>query len=330
MASITDVAKRAGLSIASVSRVLNGSANVTPATRERVLEAASELRYSIDLRARGLRRQQSGTLGLIVADAENPFFTQIVHAIEAVTYESKRNLFLCNSDEDPEREQLHLAAMQAQRIDGILLLPVGSDAGLLDFGRPLVCLDRRLPGAPYDLAIVDNMKGSELAVRDFVAHGHTRLAIVTAHDPTVSVERMAGYRATLAALGIAERPEYSRRGSNARRESGYHETSVLLELPEPPTALFVTNQLLLLGALAAIRDGGLRVPADISVIGFDDTPYAELLDPPLTTVAQPIYAIGTAAAQLLLDRVDRGYTGPARTIVLPPKLIARASVAAAR
>jgi len=330
VANIIDVAKRAGLSVASVSRVLNDSKPVSAATRERVMSAARALDYSIDQRARALRRQKSGTIGLVVADATNPFFSEIMHAIEEVTYTSKHDLFFCNSDEDPERERVHLLAMHAQRIDGIILLPVGANGSSLPpfLGRdtPLVCLDRRLPDAAFDLAIVDNARGSEIAVDHFVEHGHERIAILTAHDETVSRERVAGFREALVKNGVAIREEFVVRASDARQSSGYLRARTLLSGTVLPTALFVTNQLLMLGALLAIRDRDLRIPGDISVIGFDDTAYAELLDPPLTTIAQPSADLGRAAAQLLLDRVIDGYTGGPRTIVFRPTLISRRSV----
>ncbi len=331
MASIIDVAKHAGLSVASVSRVLNNSKPVSADIRERVLSSAAILDYSIDQRARGLRRRKSDTIGLIVADAGNPFFALIIHSIEAVAYESKHDLFLCNSDEDPQRERFHLLSMHAQRIDGIIMLPCGASASTLPSfvgtKTPLVCLDRRLPDGDFDLAIVDNSKGVDLAIRHLNGFGHRRIAVVAGHDSTVSNERIDGYRRTLAALGIAERPEYVRRGHNALQSSGYDQTLALLDLPNPPSAIFVTNQLMMLGALGALRDRGVSVPDQMSVVGFDDSPFAELLDPPLTTIAQPTSELGTTAAELLLDRVVRGYAGAARTVVLPPELRVRSSVA---
>lgn len=329
MASMIDVAARAGLSIASVSRVLNDSEPTSADTRERVLRAASELDYSIDRRARALRMQKSDTIGLIAADAKNPFFTEIIAAIEAAAYDAKHDLFFANSDEDLARERLHLQSMVAQRIGGVIILPVGSDAaGLAPFVEraPLVCLDRRLPGLRADVAIVDNELGSELAVEHLCAAGHERIGIVVAHHRTVSVERVRGFRRALAARGIRERPGYVQTGENARSEAGYACTRRLLEQGEPPTAIFVTNHLLTLGALYALRDAGLRVPHDVSVVSFDDTQYAALLDPPLTTIAQPTEALGHDAVRLLLDRVDRGYEGEPRSIVLPPSLHERRSV----
>ncbi len=333
MNSITDVARLSGLSVASVSRVLNGSKPVSKETSERVLRAAAELHYSIDQRARGLKRRRSGTIGLIVADAENPFFAQIIRSIESVTYESKHDLFLCNSDEDPDRERFHLDKMRSQRIDGIILLPVCASGNwlqpFLDGGIPIVCLDRRLPDVELDLAIVDNDAGSRLAVTHLARAGHRRIAIVTAHDATVSVDRLESYRATLGELGIPLRTEYERRGRDAHQNTGYEIALALFGLREPPTAIFVTNHLMLLGVMQAARDRGLRIPETLSLLGFDDTPWAPLMEPPLTTIAQPTRALGSAAANLLIDRVDRGYTGAARRVVLSPALKIRGSVAAA-
>ncbi len=329
MASMIDVAARAGLSIASVSRVLNGSEQTSADARERVLRAASELDYSIDRRARALRLQKSQTIGLIAADAKNPFFTEIIAAVEAAAYEAKHDLFFANSDEDLARERLHLQSMLAQRIGGVIILPVGSDAASLGSfikRAPLVCLDRRLAGLRADLVIVDNELGSELAVDHLCAAGHERVGIVAARDRTVSLERVRGFRRALAARGIREQPGYVQTGENARREAGYACTRRILALAEPPTALFVTNHLLTLGALYALRDAGLRVSEDMSVVSFDDTQYAALLDPPLTTIAQPNEQLGRDAVRLLVDRIDRGYGGEPRSVVLPPALNERKSV----
>jgi DNA-binding LacI/PurR family transcriptional regulator len=329
LATIVDVAKAAGVSVASVSRVLNGSKPVSLDARERVMRAARKLDYSIDQRARGLRRQKSGTIGLVVADAKNPFFGEILHAIEEVAYKSKLDLFFANSDEDPERESVHLRAMHAQRIDGIILLPVGGDASVLPpfLGRdtPLVCLDRRLPGALFDLAIVDNAAAAGLAVQYLAENGHVEIAILTAHDSTVSHERIAGFRTAMRAHGIPVRKEFIARASDAQQRGGYLRAKMLLSSRSLPSALVVTNHPLTLGALSAIRECGLRIPEDISLIGFDDTPYTGLLDPPLTTIAQPTSELGRAAARLLLERIA-GYDGPPRNLVFPPALRLRKSV----
>lgn len=328
--SRTEIAARAGVSLASVSRVLAASRHVTLATRDRVLNAASELGF-LEAEGRDPSPAASRTIGLIVADAENPFFAGVVGSIENVGYHTKHRLVLCNSDEDPERERFHLGELLAQRVGGVIILPVGgTSASIEPFARamPIVCLDRRVPGLDLDLAIIDNRLASELAVRHLAELGHTRIAIIATHHETLNGERVGGYKSTLGALGIPLRPEYVRYGSDARQPSGYEQALHLLRLPEPPTAIFALNHLLLLGTMLAVRDRGLRAPDDVSLVGFDETPWSKLLEPALTTVGQPTGMLGTAAANLLIDRLDRGYTGPAREVMLPPTLFVRSSTRA--
>jgi len=331
MASIKEVAARAGVSVATVSRVLNDSSPVTLETRDRVLAAVRAMDYSIDQRARALRRQKSGTLGLIVAEIRNPFFTEAIHSIEAIAYESNHSLFLCNSDEDPERERFHLRAMQAQRIDGIIILPVTASGRpllpLVGHEIPVVCLDRRVYDLDLDVVLVDNVVGARLAVAHLAALGHRRIGYIGGRPVTPGIERREGYRLGLEEYGIPADPDLARDG-DSMRESGYREALALLDLPDPPTAIFVINNPMSLGALTAIHERGLRVPQDISVVGFDDAPWSALLDPPLTTIAQPTDQLGRAAVRLLLERIDGGYAGPARRVILPPYFVERASTAA--
>ena len=224
MAGIKDVAARAGVSVASVSRVLNESKPVSAETRDRVLAAVRELNYSIDQRARALRRQKSGTLGLVVAEVRNPFFSEVIHSIEAVAYESNYSLFLCNSDEDPERERFHLRAMQAQRIDGIIILPVTtSGRALLPLVKhqvPVVCLDRRVDDMDLDSVLVDNVAGAVMAVSHLVALGHRRIGYIGGRSLTPECERLAGYRQGRAVRAIPEDPDLVRRGASLQ-PSGY-------------------------------------------------------------------------------------------------------------
>lgn len=330
MADIKDVAARAGVSVASVSRVLNESKPVSDHTRDRVLAAVHELNYSIDQRARGLRRRRSGTLGLILAEVRNPFFTEVIHSIEDVAYQSNNSLFLCNSDENPERERFYLEIMQAQRIDGIILLPVTNSGAvlspLLRHDVPIVCLDRRVDDVDLDSVLVDNVAGAMMAVAHLVALGHRRIGYIGGRLVTPGVERLDGFRRGLAAHGLGEHAELIRQG-DSMQESGYRETLALLDLDTAPSAVFAINNPMSLGVMAAIKERGLRIPEDISVIGFDDAPWSGLLNPPLTTIAQPTDALGTAAARLLLDRIAGGNTGIAHHLVMQPHLIERASTA---
>lgn len=330
MASIKDVAARAGVSVASVSRVLNSSKPVAAETRRRVLAAADDLHYSIDQRARALRRRKSGTLGLIVSDVANPYFPEVIRAIEAVAYRSGHDLFLCNSDEDPERERFYVRAMLAQRIGGIIIVPVtltaASVAPALRNHIPIVCLDRHLDDVELDAVIIDNVAGGALAADALVDKGHRRIGAIVATRTTPGRDRLAGFAARLAQRGFPLDPRLTRDGEY-KQSGGYAAARSIFESPERPSALFVANHPMTLGALQAAREARLRVPGDLSLIAFDDTAWATFLHPPLTTISQPTDRLGTAAAQLLIDRVEERYTGPPRSVVLLPELMERESIA---
>ncbi len=330
MASIKDVASRAGVSVASVSRVLNDSKPVAAGTRRRVLAAAEELHYSIDQRARALRRQTSGTLGLIVSDVGNPYFPDVIRAIEAVAYQSGHDLFLCNSDEDPEREQFYVRAMIAQRIGGFIIVPVtltsGSLAPALRNGIPVVCLDRRVNDLHVDSVSIDNLAGGAIAADALVDRGHHRIGAVIATRTSPGRERLRGFAQRLAERGVPLDERFVRDGEYGQ-SGGYSAARSIFECAQRPTALFVANHPMTLGTLAAARDCAIDVPENLSLIAFDDTAWARFLDPPLTTIRQPTEQLGAAAADLLIERVERSYRGAPRTIVLAPELSDRASIA---
>jgi DNA-binding LacI/PurR family transcriptional regulator len=310
--------------------VLNENRPVASDTRERVMRAARELNYSIDQRARALRRQESGTLGLIVAEVANPFFAEVISAIEKVAYRTNRDLFLCNSNEDPEREQFHIQAMAAQRIGGVIILPVTTSGSeftpLLTSHIPIVCLDRKVDDVRLDAALVDNREGGRIAAKTLLEKGHRDVAIVSGLASSPAIERERGFLAELERAGVSVSPQFIRHGDN-KIGGGYSEMLSLLSMPRRPTAVFVINHPMALGALRAVRDLSLKVPADVSLIAFDDTAWAPLLDPALTVVSQPTEGLGTAAAEMLIDRVERRYEGPARTIVLKPTIVQRDSLA---
>jgi LacI family transcriptional regulator len=329
MASIKDVAELAGVSVASVSRVLNTSRPVASDTRERVVAAARQLNYSIDQRARAIRLKTSGTLGLIVADVGNPFTAQVIRTIEAVTYRNGRDLFLCNSDEDEDRERLHCQAMAAQRIGGVIVLPVSFGGAaltpLLGNGIPVVCLDRTVDDFALDAVLVNNDAGGTLAAVALYDAGHRCIGVIGASRTTPGRDRVAGFRRTLLERGVVLDDDLLREG-NYKEDSSYEETLALLSRERRPTALFVVNHPMTIGALRAIRDLGLRVPRDVSVLAFDDPTWAPFLDPPLSAVRQPTDQLGTNAAEMLIERVLGRYTGPARLVLLAPRYMSRGSV----
>jgi DNA-binding LacI/PurR family transcriptional regulator len=333
MASIKDVAELAGVSVASVSRVLNTSRPVAGDTRDRVIAAARTLNYSIDQRARAIKLKKSGTLGLIVADVGNPFTAQVISTIEAVAYRNGHDLFLCNSDEDEDRERLHCQAMAAQRIGGVIVLPVSftgaAFAPLIGNDIPVVCLDRMVEDRALDAVLVNNDAGGTMAAIALYEAGHREIGMLCASRTTPGRDRMLAFRRTLAERGVTIDVEFVRE-ANYKEEGGYMETLAILSRPRRPTALFIVNHPMTVGALRAIRDLGLRVPRDISILAFDDPTWAPFFDPPLSTIRQPTDQLGTCAAEMLIERVDGRYTGPARLMLLQPQFMDRASIAQGR
>lgn len=331
MPSINDVAELAGVSIASVSRVLNTSRPVANETRERVMAAARQLNYNIDQRARAIRRKTSDTLGLIVADLGNPFTAQVIRTIEGVAYENGYDLFLCNSDEDEGRERLHCQAMLAQRIAGVIVLPVtfsgAALAPLISNGIPVVCLDRKVDDLELDAALVNNDAGGQMAAAALLAAGHRRIGVIGASRTTPGRDRMIAFRRTLFEHGVALEGELVREG-NYKEESGYSETVAVLTSSQRPTALFIINHPMTIGAFRAAADLGLEIPRDVSILAFDDPTWARFLHPALSTLRQPTDQLGTTAANMLIERVKGTYEGPARLVLLQPRFMQRASIAA--
>ena len=334
-ATIRDVARVAGVSTATVSATLTGSAPVSEALAERVRAAVATVGYRPDAIARSLRRGETRMLGLLLADITNPFTTAVVHAVEAAAHARGYTLMLCNSDEDPAKERTYLDLLRAQRADGVMLMPVGFGR---DYGQqvrrmldaPAVLVDRTIPGMQLDAVTVDGAIGTRQAVAQMVRLGHRRIGIL-AGPAGVSAgdERLAGYRAALDEAGIAFDPALVRDGA-FRQDPAHAATLDLLRGPEPPTAMFAANNLMAIGMMRAVAEMGLDCPRDLSVACFDDFDWAEAFQPRLTTVAQPTEAIGAAAVSLLLDRLGEAPPPGLRHIILPPRLIVRDSCAPPR
>ncbi len=293
MVGLKDVARRAGVSVATVSRVLTNSPLVNAETRARVQQAMDALEYRPNRVARRLRGDagQAGLLGLVVPDIQNPFFAEVARGVEEVAQARGYMVFLGNSDEDEAVERRYLELMRAERVDGIIL-PASSDnaAAVTELARgglPVVCVDRRLPRAALDTVIADNVEGAYAAVRHLLAVGHRRIGFGGGR-PQLSTtrERREGYGRALAEAGLAA-DEALVRAADSREAGGREAARALLALPHPPTALFVGNNLMTLGALEAVHGMGLRVPDDVAVVGYDDMPWALAFNPPLTAVRQP-------------------------------------------
>lgn len=332
--TIRDVARAAGVSPMTVSRVMNGSHRVRPDTRQRVEEAIAALGYIPNHLARGLSRQKTGALALVVPDFTDPFFSLILRGAEDVARRAGYGVILCNTASDVEREGALLEEMVAHRVEGLLIAPVSdhSRSNLRRLGIhsvPFVLIDRVIPGVEVDLVQGDSVAGARQLVDHLVSLGHRRIGHVT-ESPSVSTarDRRRGYEEGLAAAGIAVDPDLVVEGTSSTVDGGYEATGRLLEHELRPSAIFAVNNLTAVGAIRAIRDRGLRVPDDVAVVCFDDIELAALLDPFLTVMAQPAETFGTLAAQLLIDRIAGRATGRRRRVVLPADLIVRASCGA--
>jgi LacI family transcriptional regulator len=329
MATIRDVAARAQVSVATVSAVLNGNKYVSPELAERVRTSVAALNYRPNGLARSLKRQRSHILGLILSDITNPFFTTLVRAVEDTARRAGYTLLLGNTDEDAAKEEAYVELLRSRQVDGLILVAsAGEHAYLPDLlaaGLPVVCVDRSLVALGADSVLTDNVAGAYQAVSHLLGLGHRRIGIVTGLPGVTSTyQRLDGYRQALAERGVAVEPALVREG-DSRLDGGYARAAELLALPERPTALFVTNNLMTIGAMRAIEDAGLRCPEDVALVGFDDFEWASVFRPRLTTVRQPVYEIGKAAARFLIQRIEGRRTGAATELLLPPTLIVRQS-----
>lgn len=326
-ASISDVARLARVSPATVSRVFNGTKFVAPELEARVRAAVAELDYEPYGPARALRRQRVAVWAVIIADVENPFFTSVVRGIEDVAYAEGYRLVLCNSDEDLAKETDYLDIAVRERMAGIMIAAASTSESKLErvtrAGVPVVAIDREVASSDVNSVMVDNRKGAFEATCHLLDNGWSRVGCIVGPTQTsTSNERLEGYRRALAERGRRFERALVRR-ADFRFEGGYKAAHALLALPEPPDALFVANNLMTLGALHAIRDAGLRVPYDLGIVGFDDSPAADLLQPRLSVVAQPTYEIGREAGRLLLQPAD---TPPAHTMIEAQLLVRESSV----
>jgi DNA-binding LacI/PurR family transcriptional regulator len=325
---IEDVARQAGVSTATVSRVLSGKPYVSEELRERVLNAVQNLNYRPSRVARSLRVHRSSIIGLIISDIQNPFFTAIVRAVEDTAYRSRHSVFLCNSDEDIDKETMYIDLMMAEHVAGVIISPTAgqNDAyrRLVEAGVPVVALDRRVLNVDLDSVLVDNVGAALRLVSHLIERGHTRIgAVVGTPVQSTGEERLRGY---VEALQIHKLPVLSEliRTGPPRTASGHELTNELLALSNPPTAIFTGNNLLTIGALRAIHERELRIPDDIALAAFDEMDWMFFVKPALTVVAQPTYDLGQKAVELLLHRMEAP-DAPYQEVVLSPTLHIRES-----
>jgi LacI family transcriptional regulator len=328
--TMRDVAERAGVSVTTVSHVINQSRPVSDELRSRVLEAMHELGYQPNTLARSLRRGKTHTIGIIIPDSANPFFAEVARGIEDTSFEHGYSVILCNTDNDLERESLYTGVLVEKQVDGILFVAAGLSTeniqALQNRGMPLVIVDRQVSGVEVDSVLTDNHQGGLLATRHLIELGHTRIGcIVGPSDLTPSAARITGYQQALSEAAIPFDETLIIKG-DFQYESGFDAANQLLSMPNPPSAIFAFNDLMAVGALSNALERGLVVPEDLSLLGFDDVRPALYANPPLTTVRQPKHEIGVLATQMLLERM-LDPTLPPRTRVLETNLTLRQSTA---
>jgi LacI family transcriptional regulator len=299
--TIRDVSRLAGVSQATAARALGGYGHVSGAARRDVEAAAVRLGYVPNSVARALASGLTWAVGLVVGDIENPFFAAAARGMSDVLEERGHTVLLANSDEDLDRERQAIETLRARRVDGLVVVP-------------------------SDSITVDNATGARSAIEHLISHGHRRIGLVS-DEPEIpsSAERISGYYKALSAAGISADEHLVSLGGPTRHD-GYLAARRLLEAPDRPTALFTANNFMTVGAMHALRDLGLRIPQDISLVGFDDMEWTTLVDPPLTVVSQPATDLGQEAGRRVLARLD-GADGRPKRIKLRTQLIVRASCA---
>jgi LacI family transcriptional regulator len=327
--TIYDVARLAGVSTATVSRALNGTAPIALQTRAAIDDAIAQLGYRPNPIARSLVTRSTQTIALLLPDITNPFYAELVTGIQQLTLERDYTMLLCTTDFDPEQEERYLRLLRAKHVDGALVdglvLPPERIARFVEDGFPIVCLDRDVNSPVVPLVQVDNRMGARLATEHLLALGHRRIAHIAGAAARISDERLLGYQAALAAAGIAPDSALVAMGNFTETE-GHDAMQALLAAAPDLTAVFAANDLSAIGAINALSGSGRRVPGDVSIVGFDDVHLSRYTSPPLTTIRQPAGKIARHATELLLGMIGGRRPGKLHHR-FTPELIIRSSTA---
>jgi LacI family transcriptional regulator len=333
--TIADIANQAKVSISTVSRILNGKADnyrISKDTEKRVKEIAKNSGYRPNFLAKGLRLKRTKTIGLVIPDISNPFFAHVTRSIQISAHKLGYSLIVCNTDEDLDNELEHVDLLTSKGVDGYIIMPVGTSYShlerLLMDNKPMVLLDRCFDELNTNSVLVDNYVGALQATEHLIGFGHESIAIIQGLPNTYTAkERLKGYMAALEKHHIPVE-ESLIVGKDFRKENGYIETKFLLNLHNPPSAIFTTSDLITLGALQAFFEEDIKIPDDISLVAFDDIDFAPFLVSPLTLVSQPKELMGEIAVKLLVDDIKNDGLKAKQRIVLTPRLVVRKSVAA--
>ena len=333
-ANIYEIAKEAGVSIATVSRVMNRSAFVSEKSTRRVMEAVQKLNYVPNSMARSLSTSVSMSVGVVVPDINNPFFSKILKGVTAVADEKGYQVVLYSSDEQEEKEQKILHTMREHRLRGIIIIPVSEDSqetlqrlkGFASKSMPVVLLDREVDDPTFDRVVTEDEEGVYQAVCALIRGGHKKIAIVTGPQRSrTGKERLRGYERAMKEFGIPLREEYIRHG-DFRMDRAYEETMALCALEEPPTAIFSSNNMTTYGCLKAFSTLNLEIGKDIALIGFDDIETLRWLNYDVSVVCRDVYGMGRRAMEMLLECFGREETeAVGRKETMPMELVLRGS-----
>jgi LacI family transcriptional regulator len=328
MITIREVAEKARVSPTTVSHVVNNTRFVSEDVRTRVVIAMRELNYRPNALARSLRRGETHTLGLILPDSANPFFAEIGHAIEGAAFALGYSVILCNTENDDNKERLYTEVLENKQVDGMIFVAAGENhesiSAIIKNGLPLVMVDRDMGSLELDTVTTDNHHGGMIATQHLLSLGHQIIGCITGlSNITPSADRVTGYRAALQQAGLPVEESLLVRG-DFHAPSGYSAAMQILQRTPRPTAIFVCNDMMAIGALRAAAQLGLRVPEDVAIVGFDDIELASYTTPPLTTVAQPKQEIGQLAVKLVFERMGSPSLPP-RHNVLSTQLVIRES-----
>jgi len=329
LATIKDVAKRAGVSPSTVSRALSGKVPVDQETRKRVMEAVRALNYKPNILAKGLKEGRTNTIALIVPNISNPVFPAVARGVEDVARKHGFTVILCNTDEDIEAEKDYVEKLQKRWVDGFIFATAREESHhilqLKENGFPVVLVVRHM-GQAVDAVVIDNYRSSFEAVKYLLDTGHRKICIVSGDTSlTLYKERLEGYKHALQAAGLLIMPELVLDVAG-RDDTGYEAIMALLKKGILPDAVFATSDPRAISAIRAIKDCGLSVPDDVSVVGFDDLDISPFLDPPLTTVSQPLYEMGARAARRLIDMINGEKHEQPKVELVKANLVIRKSV----
>ena len=331
--TIKDIAQRANVSYATVSRALNNKPFVKEATRRRVLSLAKELNYTPNALARGLVKKETRTLGLIIPDITNPFYPEVAQGIQEGAGDSGFSVFLCNTNWDHDQELHYLNLLEEKRVDGIILAPIENQVDVVEphirNRIPVVYLDKAPRKTRNSYVMIDNVRGGFLATHHLIEQGYDTIGFIGAAEDSLTIDdRLKGYRMAMEQNRLKVHDDFVRFG-NYRQVTGYTIIQSMIGSGRYPRAVFAENDLIALGVMQGAREAGLKVPEDIAVIGFDDIPFASFPEVQLSTIRQPKHQMGRTAVEIILQQIKAGNGGPTaasvKRVLLEPELVVRRS-----